>query len=302
MELIRSADVAMYKAKEKHASYMYFTRELNTQATERMFLENGLRKAVERESLELYYQPVVRADGTIEGVEALLRWKSAEKGFIAPGIFIPVAEETGIILPLGDWVFEQACRQLKVWNAGGYPNLYVSINLSVKQFNQEHVVRKLGSIIRRTGADPKNLKIEITESSIMHNPAEARVKMEELKKKYPGMRIAIDDFGTGYSSLSYLSDFPVDILKIDQHFVINLKKQTNTKIINTIITLGQSLNLEVVAEGVESEYQLEYLRSRDCRTFQGFYFGQPVSAIEMTKLLALGRLPLATEPKKISKV
>ncbi|MBN1835127.1 MAG: EAL domain-containing protein [Spirochaetales bacterium] len=292
MELIRSADVAMYKAKEKRNSYMFFTKELNKQATERLFLENGLRNAVESQSLELYYQPIVTADGSIEGAEALLRWKAAEKGFIPPGVFIPVAEETGIILPLGDWVFERACRQLKEWNDGGHPQLYVSVNLSVKQFNHEHIVRKLGSIIHGTGVDPANLKIEVTESSIMHNPQEARAKMEELKRQHPGVRIAIDDFGTGYSSLSYLSDFPVDILKIDQHFVINLTKHHNTKIINTIITLGQSLNMEVVAEGVESEHQLEYLQSRNCRTFQGFFFGQAVPASEMTRLLSLGRLPL----------
>ena len=299
MELIRSADVAMYKAKEKRNSYMFFTKELNTQATERLFLENGLRQAVENRSLELYYQPIVRAGGTIEGAEALLRWKEPKKGFIPPGVFIPVAEETGIILPLGEWVFEEACRQLTAWNQDGHPDLYVSINLSVKQFNQEDLVRKLGSIIRHTGAEPKNLKIEVTESSIMHNPEEARSKMEELKRRHPGMRIAIDDFGTGYSSLSYLSDFPVDILKIDQHFVINLRKQHNTKIINTIITLGQSLNLEIVAEGVESEHQLAYLKSRDCRVFQGFYFGKPVSAKEMTGLLKGGNLPLAVGAKPL---
>jgi PAS domain S-box-containing protein len=293
MELIRSADVAMYKAKEKRNSYMFFTRELNRQATERLFLENGLRKAVESQAMELFYQPIVRADGTIEGAEALLRWRTREKGFVSPGIFIPVAEETGVILPLGDWVFERACRQLKEWNEGGHSDLYVSINLSVKQFNQEHIIRKLGSIIRRSGVEPRNLKIEVTESSIMHHPNEARAKMEELKEKYPGVRIAIDDFGTGYSSLSYLSEFPVDILKIDQHFVINLEKRTNNRIINTIITLGQSLNLEVVAEGVETERQLEYLMSRDCRTFQGFYFGKPVPAAEMTRMLSLGRLPLS---------
>jgi EAL domain-containing protein (putative c-di-GMP-specific phosphodiesterase class I) len=283
----------MYKAKEKRNSYMFFTRELNRQATERLFLENGLRDAVESQAMELFYQPIVRADGTIEGAEALLRWRTPEKGFVPPGIFIPVAEETGVILTLGDWVFEQACRQLKEWNSAGHAELYVSINLSVKQFNQDHIIRKLGSIIRRTGVDPRNLKIEVTESSIMHHPHEARAKMEELKKKYPGVRIAIDDFGTGYSSLGYLSDFPVDILKIDQHFVINLEKQTNSKIINTIINLGQSLNLEVVAEGVESERQLNYLMSRDCRTFQGFYFGKAVPAAEMTRMLSRGRLPLS---------
>jgi diguanylate cyclase (GGDEF)-like protein/PAS domain S-box-containing protein len=299
MQLIRSADVAMYKAKERRNCYLYFTRELNKQATERMFLENGLRRALESNSLEVHYQPIVRGDGSIEGVEALLRWRTPQKGLISPGVFIPVAEETGMILAIGDWVFEQTCRQLKEWNGSGFPDLYASVNFSVRQFNQEDMVEKLGVIIGRTGVNPKNLKIEVTESSIMRNPEEARARMTELKRRYPGVRIAIDDFGTGYSSLSYLSDFPVDILKIDQHFVIDLKRQHNTRIINTIITLGQSLNLEVVAEGVETERQLDYLSARQCHAFQGFFFAKPVPAGEMSQLLQLGRLPLDSKSRTL---
>jgi EAL domain-containing protein (putative c-di-GMP-specific phosphodiesterase class I) len=170
--------------------------------------------------------------------------------------------------------------------------LYVSINLSVKQFSQEHIVDKLSGIIQHTKIDPKNLKIEITESSIMPDPTEARLKMEELKKRHPGIRIAIDDFGTGYSSLSYLSDFPVDILKIDQSFVINMYKKGTTKIINTIITLGNSLLMDVIAEGVETKNQLEYLLSKNCKSFQGFYFGKPVSATALTEMLKSYKRPL----------
>jgi PAS domain S-box-containing protein len=292
MQLIKHADMAMYKAKERGNRYMFFTSELNKQASERLFLENGIRKALDQKVFDLHYQPIVGVQGFIEGAEALLRWHDRKRGFISPADFIPVAEETGLILPLGDWVFETACHQLNTWNSEGFEDLYVSINLSVKQFSQEHIVDKLSKIIARTGIKPKNLKIEITESSIMPDPTEARLKMEELKKRHPGIRIAIDDFGTGYSSLSYLSDFPVDILKIDQSFVINMSKKGNTKIINTIITLGNSLLMDVIAEGVETKAQLEYLVSKSCKSFQGFYFGKPVSATALTQMLKTYKPPL----------
>jgi PAS domain S-box-containing protein len=292
MQLIKHADMAMYKAKERGNRYMYFTPEMNKQASERLFLENGIRRALDQKMFDLHYQPIVGIQGIIEGAEALLRWHDRKRGYISPLDFIPVAEETGLILPLGDWVFETACRQLSSWNAEGFEDLYVSINLSVKQFSQEHIVDKLSSIIEQTKVNPKNLKIEITESSIMPDPAEARVKMEQLKARHPGIRIAIDDFGTGYSSLSYLSDFPVDILKIDQSFVINMYKKGTTKIINTIITLGNSLLMDVIAEGVETKSQLEYLLSKKCKSFQGFYFGKPVSATALTEMLKTYKRPL----------
>jgi predicted signal transduction protein with EAL and GGDEF domain len=253
--------------------------------------QNGLdaMQLIKHADMAMYKAGV---NGFIEGVEALLRWHDRKRGFISPVDFIPVAEETGLILPLGDWVFETACQQLKTWNTEGFEDLYVSINLSVKQFSQEHIVDKLSRVITGTGIKSKNLKIEITESSIMPDPNEARMKMEELKKRHPGIRIAIDDFGTGYSSLSYLSDLPVDILKIDQSFVINMSKKGNAKIINTIITLGNSLFMDVIAEGVETKNQLEYLISKSCKSFQGFYFGKPVSATALTQLLKTDKQPL----------
>jgi PAS domain S-box-containing protein len=292
MQLIKHADMAMYKAKEGGNRYMFFTSELNKQASERIFMENGIRKALDQRVFDLHYQPIVGVQGFIEGAEALLRWHDRKRGYISPADFIPVAEETGLILPLGDWVFETACRQLKTWNTDGFDDLYVSINLSVKQFSQAHIVDKLSAMIKKTAVNPKNLKIEITESSIMPDPKIARMKMEELKKRHPGIRIAIDDFGTGYSSLSYLSDFPVDILKIDQSFVINMYKKGTTKIINTIITLGNSLLMDVIAEGVETKRQLEYLLSKKCKSFQGFYFGKPVSATALTQMLKTYKPPL----------
>lgn len=289
--LISSADVAMYKAKELGNRYMYFTQEMNKRATERLLIENGIRNALENNTFKLHYQPLVADNGTIKGVEALIRWPHVERGYIPPSKFIPIAEETGLIIPLGNWVFETACRQLKKWHNAGFTDLDISINLSLRQFNQEKIIEKLINIIDKTGANPAKLKIEITESSIMKNPAEARTIMEKIKKDKAGVRIAIDDFGTGYSSLSHLSQFPVDIIKIDRSFVMNLNNPTNEKIINTIIALAHSMDLELVAEGVETQAQFEYLSSKKCHTFQGYYFGKAVTAEQMSKLLTRGSLP-----------
>ncbi len=283
--LIRSADIAMYKAKEVKNCYTFFTDEINDKANERLFLEAGIRAALESKTFQLHYQPLVDVQGKIKGVEALLRWHDPQKGFISPVSFIPIAEETGLIIPLGDWVLVTACTDLHYWNTHGDPDLYVSVNLSVKQFNQVNIVDKLCKTIEKADINPKNLKIEITESSIVKNPSESRDKIEEIKRRNEGIRIAIDDFGTGYSSLSYLSEFPVDTLKIDRSFFINLDKQKNTKIINTIIALAHSLNMDVIAEGVETKDQLSYLTSKNCQTFQGFYFGKAVSAEKIGELL-----------------
>ncbi|MQY76191.1 MAG: EAL domain-containing protein [Spirochaeta sp.] len=236
--LISSADVAMYKAKELGNRYMYFTQEMNKRATERLLIENGIRNALENNTFKLHYQPLVADNGMIKGIEALIRWPHPEKGYIQPKQFIPIAEETGLMIPLGDWVFETACRQLKKWHSAGFTDLDMSINFSLRQFNREKIIEKLIEMIDKTGINPAKLKIEITESSIMKNPAEARVIMEKVKKNKAGIRIAIDDFGTGYSSLSYLSQFPIDIIKIDQSFVTNLDNPINEKIINTIIALA----------------------------------------------------------------
>ncbi len=289
--LISSADVAMYKAKELGNRYMYFTQEMNTRATERLLIENGIRNALENNIFELHYQPLVADNGTIKGIEALIRWPHAERGYIPPDEFIPIAEETGLIIPLGDWVFETACRQLKKWHDHGFTDIDMSINFSLRQFNHEKIIEKLIKIIDKTGINPAKLKIEITESSIMKNPAEARAIMEKIKKNKAGIRIAIDDFGTGYSSLSHLSQFPVDIIKIDRSFVMNLNNPTNEKIINTIIALALSMDIELVAEGVETQAQFEYLSSKKCHTFQGYYFGKAVPAEQMSQLLSRGSLP-----------
>jgi PAS domain S-box-containing protein len=286
MSLIRSADVAMYKAKEQHNRYVYFTAELNERARARVTLESGLRGALDKRQLDLYYQPIVNGFGHIEGAEALLRWRDSSGEMVPPSHFIPVAEDTGLILPIGDWVLERACRDLRSWNENGYAELYVSVNLSSRQMVREDMVHRLLGVIRDTGVNPANLKVEITETSLMNDPQAARRQLEEIKARHPGIRIAIDDFGTGYSSLAYLSDFPVDLLKIDRRFVINLDKGQNARIVNSIIALARNLKMDVVAEGVETVDQFRYLSAQDCRTFQGFYFAKPMASTELSGLLA----------------
>jgi PAS domain S-box-containing protein len=286
MSLIRSADVAMYKAKEQHNRYIYFTAELNEKARERVTLESGLRGALEKRQLDLFYQPIVNSFALIEGAEALLRWRNSSGELVPPSNFIPVAEDTGLILPIGDWVLERACRDLRAWNDKGFADLYVSVNLSSRQMSREDMVHRLLAVIHDTGVNPANLKVEITETSLMRDPPAARRQLELIKARHPGIRIAIDDFGTGYSSLAYLSDFPVDLLKIDRHFVINLDKGQNARIVNSIIALARNLKMDVVAEGVETADQFRYLSAQDCRTFQGFYFAKPMTSAEFSSLLA----------------
>ena len=290
--LVSCADVAMYKAKEKGNAYAFFTKDMNDQAAERLMLEDGLRKALGKEELSLHYQPLVNRDGEIRGAEALLRWQDESGSFISPAKFIPVAEETGLIVPMGDWVMNTACDFLRKCNSSGLPDFYVSINLSAKQFDQQKLVERITATVGRTGVNPANIRMEVTESYIMSDPESAIAKMLSMKENNPGMRIAIDDFGTGYSSLGYLSKFPVDILKIDQSFIADLSDESNIKIIDTIINLAHGLDLETVAEGVETEKHLALLASKNCDIFQGYYFGAPVPAEEMSRLLELRRLPV----------
>jgi PAS domain S-box-containing protein len=286
MELIQCADVAMYKAKETRNSYVYFTPELHQKNSQRLELESGLRAAIKNEQLSIAYQALVNAKGEVLGAEALLRWNHPTLGAISPAEFIPLAEDTGLIVPIGSWVLRAVCQQLAAWNAGTLPDFYVSVNLSAKQFNQPGMVEQLTAIIRESGANPANLKLEVTESCLLEDPGEARRRMEQIKEENAGIRIAIDDFGAGYSSLSYLSDLPVDMLKIDQSFVANLyTSRHNPKIVNTILALAFGLHLDVIAEGVETKEQLHYLATKDCTLFQGFYFAKPMPAAELEKMI-----------------
>jgi len=273
--LLKNADTAMYRAKEKGGNnYQFYTPEMSV-ATDQLELENSLRKALEREELELYYQPKLdlRSDQVV-GMEALLRWKSAQFGFVSPLKFIPLAEETGLILPIGEWVLRTACQQNKAWQDAGYPAMRVAVNLSARQF-EEDLVAMVARVLEETGLDPAHLELEITESITMNNKHRVVEKLHALKRL--GIHIGMDDFGTGYSSLSYLKKFPIDTLKIDKSFVRDITTdQDDAAIVQAVIAMGHSLNLNVVAEGVETEEQLSFLREQDCDEIQGFWFSQPL--------------------------
>jgi len=289
--LLKNADTAMYRAKEKGKNnYQIYTPAMNARALERLAMENGLRRALERNEFVVYYQPKVNINtGKIVGMEALVRWQTPDRGLLPPGEFIPLAEDTGLIVPIGEWVLRTACAQNKAWQDAGYPPVRVAVNLSARQFHLQNLVEVVSRILKETGLAPEWLELEITESVAMQN-AEYTVKMlKELKEM--GIQLAIDDFGTGYSSLSYLKRFPINKLKIDRSFVNEIGlDQDNEAIASTVIVLGQSLKLGVVAEGVETEEQCDFLKQHQCDEMQGFLFGKPVSADEFEELL--GRFTL----------
>lgn len=278
-ELIKNADSAMYKSKEMSGSYFHFFKsEMNNRNLESIYIENSLYRALDLNELAIYYQPQI--DGRTQkliGAEALLRWNHSKLGMISPVDFIPLAEETGLIIPIGRWVLENACRQLKQWKMAGQESLTVSVNLSGRQFEEEGLVPMIKEILDDLELDPSCLHIELTENQIIKNTKVTIEKMKQLKEL--GVKISIDDFGTGYSSLGYLKDFPLDTLKIDRSFIMDvMENAADAAITNTIIQLAQNLNLSVVAEGVETADQLAFLLSKDCYVMQGFYFSRPIEA------------------------
>ena len=278
-DLLRCAETALNRAKKSgETTYHYYTPDMNARSVEFLLLESGMRKALEHEEFVIYYQPLMNlADNRLIGMEALLRWRHPEKGMIPPGDFIPLAEETGLIEPIGDWVLKTACAKNKEWQDAGYPPIKVSINMSARQFSRKNLAETIGAILKNTGLLPQYLNIEITESVIMQDVNSTIAKLQELHDM--GVCLSIDDFGTGYSSLSYLRLFPIDILKIDRSFVFNLTSESNdAAIANSIIQLAHSMNLKVVAEGVETQEQLEILRHQGCDFVQGFLFSRPLSA------------------------
>lgn len=284
--LLKNADAAMYRAKDTgRNTVQYFTNELNARAFERLLMENNLRHALERGELLLYFQPQVSlSNGRMVGVEALVRWQHPEMGMISPGDFIPLAEESGLIVPIGEWVLRTACAQNKAWQVAGLPPLSVAVNLSARQFRQD-VPAMVSKVLQETNLEAHYLELEITESIIMQNPDEAAATLRKLKEM--GVRLAIDDFGTGYSSLSYLKRFPIDRLKIDQSFVRDITTDPDdAAIAMAVIAMAHSLNLKVVAEGVETEAQLSYLHRRQCDEFQGYYFSRPESSENMAHQIA----------------
>lgn len=276
-ELLRHADVSLHKAKSEGRQCMVvFNQALSDTIQRRAMLGTRLKHALEAGEFQLHYQPkVVLSTGKIGGWEALLRWQSAELGAVSPFEFIPVAEENGTILPIGEWVLREACRQVRVWQDEGLETGSVAVNLSARQFRQTDLPGKIESILRETGVSARALSLEITESMIMDNPASAKAMLNKLAEL--GITTAIDDFGTGHSSLSYLKTFPLQCLKIDRSFIRDIPEDENdVAIVRSILSLGHSLGLHVVAEGVETEAQLAYLREEHCDAMQGYLFSKPV--------------------------
>jgi diguanylate cyclase (GGDEF)-like protein/PAS domain S-box-containing protein len=287
-DMLRDADTAMYRAKNRGTSHHeVFDKAMHSQAMSRLHLENDLRKAIERDEFILHYQPIVALeDGRLQGFEALVRWQHPEHGLVSPAQFIPVSEETGLIVPLGHWVMREACRQMREWQFAdpATARLQMSVNLSSKQFVQPDLLGQIKAVLHETGLAPRCLKLEITESVVMENIETAISLLQEIRAL--GIELSIDDFGTGYSSLSYLHRFPLSTLKIDRSFVMQMGVQDeNTEIVRTIIMLASNLNMDVVAEGIETAEQLAALRWLECKYGQGYYFSRPVDARAATELV-----------------
>lgn len=294
-DFLRNADLALYRAKDNGKNnYEVFTQQMHDRAVERLQLETDLRRALEREEFELYYQPIFTTSALkIEGFEALIRWHHPVLGIVSPNKFIPLVEETGLIIPLGWWVLQQACRQMKEWRKllGDKSAITMSVNITSHQFSHPNLVAKIEQILAETQLSPRHLKLEITESALLHGEEVIKAKLSRLRSS--GIQLSLDDFGTGYSSLSYLHRFPIDTLKIDRAFIINLEKGgKNVALLETIILLARQLNMKVVAEGVETQKQLEILRKMGCEGIQGYLFSPPVPAIEAAKFLIESRLEI----------
>ncbi|MFH1495991.1 MAG: EAL domain-containing protein [Pseudomonadota bacterium] len=289
-DLLKNADAAMYRAKAMgRNNFQFYGEEMNLQAMERLMLENGLRHALERDEFEVYYQPRVDLQrGEIIGMEALLRWNHPELGLVSPVSFIPLAEETGLIVPIGEWVLRTACAQNRAWQDEGFSPLSVSVNLSARQFWQQDLVDVVAAALSESRLDPAWLELEITESLLMQNAEVANATLRKLKAM--GIRLSIDDFGTGYSSLSYLKRFPIDTLKIDRSFVRDITTDPDdAAIARAVVSLAHDMKLKVVAEGVETIEQMAFLRLRHCDEIQGYYFSKPLPVAAFAALLGEGR-------------
>jgi EAL domain-containing protein (putative c-di-GMP-specific phosphodiesterase class I) len=284
--LIKHADIAMYRAKEMgRNAYQFYTESMNQRTLERLSMEGDLRHALERNEMELHYQPQVSLpDGAIVGMEALLRWNHPTLGQISPARFIGLAEEMGLIVPIGTWVLRTACAQARAWQLDGLGDLRVAVNLSARQFTQKALEQSIAGMLAEVGLPPRLLELELTESMVMSDVEHAITILRNLKAL--GVHIAIDDFGTGYSSLAYLRRFPIDVLKIDQSFVKDLTVDADdAAIVRSIISLAHSLRLKVIAEGVETTEQLAFLRAHGCDQMQGYLFSRPLDAAAFTRLL-----------------
>jgi len=287
--LIKNADTAMYQAKENgHQSYQFFKPAMNVRAVERQSIEESLRRALERQEFALHYQPIINlGTGEITGAEALIRWTHPTRGPVSPAQFIPVAEDCGLILPIGNWVLREACKQARAWVDSGLPLGTMAVNISAIEFRDERFLEGVFGILKDTGLDPRSLELELTESVLMKRAESTESILKALRAR--GVQVAVDDFGTGYSSLSYLRRFPIDALKIDQSFVRQITTAPDeTTIVTAVISMGRSLKLRVVAEGVETQEELAFLQAHQCDEAQGYFFSRPLPPQQFAKLLKTG--------------
>jgi EAL domain-containing protein (putative c-di-GMP-specific phosphodiesterase class I) len=293
---MKHADFAMLHAKDSgRNNFQFFKPEMNVRAIERQALESGLRHALEQQQFVLHYQPKINLDtGAIVGAEALIRWRHPQRGLITPNHFIPVAEESGFIVPISRWVIREGCRQARAWQDAGLPPMRIAINTSAVDLRAKDFIATVRTILAETGLEPRYLELEFTEKFLMHDFKATATVVKQLKEL--GVHLALDDFGTGYSSLSYLNRFPIDTLKIDQSFVRDLTTDTDdASIVRAVIGMGESLHMLVVAEGVETREQLNFLREHACPEGQGFYFSHPVVAGEFSQLMGFS----AVEPRAL---
>jgi diguanylate cyclase (GGDEF)-like protein/PAS domain S-box-containing protein len=287
--LIKNADTAMYQAKDDgRQGYQFFKPAMNVRAVERQSIEVSLRRALERNEFVLHYQPKIDLiTGQITGAEALIRWTHPVRGSVPPAQFIPIAEDCGLIIPIGNWVLHEACKQARAWQNQGLPHLGMAVNISAMEFRGEKLLDRVFGILAATGLEPKYLELELTESVLMKHAESTATILKQLRAG--GVRLAVDDFGTGYSSLSYLRRFPIDALKIDQSFVRQITTSpAETTIVTAVISMGRSLNMRVIAEGVETQEELTFLQEHHCDEAQGYYFSRPVLPAQFARLLEAG--------------
>jgi diguanylate cyclase (GGDEF)-like protein len=285
--LLKHAGVAMNQAKQRgRNTYEFYSPKMNAKALERLKLENQLRRALDRDELVPFYQPKVDLQtGQVVGAEVLLRWNHPQRGFVSPVEFIPLAEETGLIVEFGEWVLNAACKQNKTWQVAGLPHIRVAVNVSARQFRDGRFIQTLRQALQGSGLDPQFLTLELTENTIMENAQENLNILHGIKEM--GVKLSVDDFGTGYSSLSYLKQLPLDELKIDRSFIVGIRSEVDdAPIVTSIISMAHSLDLRVVMEGIETEHQLAFSRDRGCDEYQGFLFSKPIPSREFETLLA----------------